>query len=81
MSSSESDKSIIRLKVDPANPGQFFACCGLLEIAERLWDGVEGWFEGDHFCFRKNGRIVSLSEVLNAVRNICLENGDNEASS
>lgn len=54
MSSSEPDKSIIKLKVDPANPGQFFACCGLLEIAERLWDGVEGWFErsGQLFCIR-----------------------------
>ena len=81
MSSTESDKSIIRLKVDPANPGQFFACCGLLEIAERLWNGVEGWFEGNSFCCRRKGRVVSLSEVLNAVRNICFENGDNETSS
>jgi hypothetical protein len=31
--------------VDYANPGQFFACCGLLELADRLWPGAEGWFE------------------------------------
>jgi len=30
--------------VDVANPGQFFACCGLLELAHRLWPGAEGWF-------------------------------------
>ena len=30
--------------VDPTNPGQFFACCGLLELADRLWPGAEGWF-------------------------------------
>jgi CRISPR-associated protein Csb3 len=36
----------IRVRVDPSNPGQFFACCGLLELADRLWDGAEGWFEG-----------------------------------
>jgi CRISPR-associated protein Csb3 len=40
----------IRIIVDPTNPGQFFACCGLLELADRLWDGAEGWFEGRHFC-------------------------------
>ena len=39
----------VRVTVDPANPGQFFACCGLLELADRLWPGAEGWFEGDEF--------------------------------
>ncbi len=37
----------ISVRVDPTNPGQFFACCGLLELADRLWGGVEGWFEND----------------------------------
>src|SRR6266446_4280053 len=39
----------IRIAVDPTNPGQFFACCGLLELADRLWQGAEGWFEGQQF--------------------------------
>lgn len=39
----------ITVPVDLTNPGQFFACCGLLELADRLWPGAEGWFEGDHF--------------------------------
>lgn len=30
--------------LDPTNPGQFFACCGLLEVADRIWNGAEGWF-------------------------------------
>ncbi len=34
----------IRIDVDAANPGQFFACCGLLELADRLWGGAEGAF-------------------------------------
>jgi len=34
----------ITVKVDVTNPGQFFACCGLLELADRLWPGAEGWF-------------------------------------
>lgn len=39
----------ITIPVDLTNPGQFFACCGLLELADRLWLGTEGWFEGEHF--------------------------------
>jgi CRISPR-associated protein Csb3 len=34
----------ITVALDPTNPGQFFACCGVLELADRLWDGAEGWF-------------------------------------
>ena len=32
----------ITVAVDPTNPGHFFACCGLLELADRLWPGAEG---------------------------------------
>lgn len=39
------------VRVDPVNPGQFFACCGLLELADRMWGGVEGWFENDDAKF------------------------------
>jgi CRISPR-associated protein Csb3 len=39
----------IRVTVDPTNPGQFFACCGLLELADRLWEGAEGWFADAQF--------------------------------
>jgi len=41
--------STISVNVDVTNPGQFFACCGLLELADRLWPGAEGWFSGP--CF------------------------------
>lgn len=46
----------ITVQVDVTNPGQFFACCGLLELADRLWPGAEGWFDGYNF------RIRSASE-------------------
>jgi len=38
-------KPNISIPVDLTNPGQFFACCGLLELADRLWPGSEGWFD------------------------------------
>jgi CRISPR-associated protein Csx14 len=31
--------------VDARNPGQFFACCGLLETSSGIWPDSEGWFE------------------------------------
>jgi len=33
--------NIITIPVDLTNPGQFFACCGLLELADRLWPDAE----------------------------------------
>ncbi len=42
-------KPNIEIPVDLTNPGQFFACCGLLELADRLWPGAEGRFDNDHF--------------------------------
>jgi CRISPR-associated protein Csx14 len=37
----------ISIPADVTNPGQFFACCGLFELADRLWPGAEAWFEGE----------------------------------
>ncbi len=42
----ESTPDIV-VDVDLRNPGQFFACCGVLELAGRLWPGSEGWFDRD----------------------------------
>lgn len=42
----------ISFRLDPLNPGNFFACCGLLELADRLWGEADGWFDedGKRFC-------------------------------
>ena len=54
----------IRVAVDPINPGQFFACCGLLELADRLWPGAEGWFEGGEFRIACGGTLQALLAAL-----------------
>lgn len=36
-----------RLMLDPRNPGQFFACCGLFELSELIAPGGEAWFAND----------------------------------
>jgi CRISPR-associated protein Csb3 len=44
--------SAFDVPVNLTNPGQFFACCGLLELADRRWHGAEGWFESSRFYLR-----------------------------
>lgn len=57
----------IYVTVDPMNPGQFFACCGLLELADRLWKVAEGWFEGGQFCIACEGTLTALLDHLLSV--------------
>lgn len=56
----------IRINVDVTNPGQFFACCGLLELADRLWPGAEGWFEDKRFMVRCKGSFKELFDALDS---------------
>lgn len=58
------EKPNITVKVDLTNPGQFFACCGLLELADRLWPGAEGWFEDRSFNLHAGGNLRSLLTIL-----------------
>ncbi len=52
------------VNVDPSNPGQFFACCGLLELADRLWPAAEGWFEERKFFIMSSSALSQLLEAL-----------------
>jgi CRISPR-associated protein Csb3 len=67
---------VIRLTVDPTNPGQFFACCGLLELGDRLWKGAEGWFENRQFCVRPTAPVddVTSSSLLRQLAECQLSN-------
>jgi CRISPR-associated protein Csx14 len=55
------------VNVDVANPGQFFACCGLLEMSARLWPGAEGWFEDRSFCVSAPSNEAGLSVLMKRV--------------
>ncbi len=58
------DNRAVRVKVDAANPGQFFACCGLLELANRLWEGAEGGFIDGEFVVTPFGNHKASIELL-----------------
>jgi len=52
---------VIRLEVDLANPGQYFGCCGVFELAQRLWLGATARFEGATFVV-SDGDLKELVE-------------------
>ncbi|MFG0285901.1 MAG: hypothetical protein ACF8R7_15905 [Phycisphaerales bacterium JB039] len=74
--------AVARVDVDSANPGHFFACCGLLEVAHRLLDSAEGWFEDGRFYLSSAGPLV-LSDLVTPLAATALQQvdpGDDYAS-
>jgi CRISPR-associated protein Csb3 len=64
----------IQIKVDPSNPGQFFACCGLLELAHRRWGGATGYFSplGEEFVIDSPAAgEANAAEVLRSDLGTC----------
>ncbi len=76
--------SDITIPVDLSNPGQFFACCGLFELADRLWPNTEGWFEVGRrqSSFRVGAGLptASLRELLLTAARLQFDVGDDETS-
>ncbi len=50
----------LRVQVDVTNPGQFFACCGLFELASRLYPEAVAHFEAAHFTVSGAGTLPGL---------------------
>ena len=57
----------ITVPVNLTNPGQFFACCGLLELASRLDETAEGWFANGRFRLQCRCSFNCLVDVLRQV--------------
>lgn len=70
----------IKINVDVTNPGQFFACCGMLELADRLWPGAEGWFSNLTFNLHCEGTIESLVQAVANAELVHLDQHDLYAS-
>jgi len=70
----------MRVKLDATNPGQFFACCGLLELADRLWNGAEGWFENGHFHIKGGDTLSKLIQSVSTAELVQIDPDDNTSS-
>lgn len=69
-----------RVRVDVTNPGQFFACCGLFELASRLCPDAQAWFEPTHFVVSSAPSLADLVNALRAVRLMQTDVEDTTAS-
>jgi hypothetical protein len=56
----------LRVSVNAANPGEFLACCGMLELADRIWGAAEGWFENRAFCLSGGSDLLAILRALTA---------------
>lgn len=73
----------ITVPVDVTNPGEFFACCGLLELADRLSTGALGWFEGFRFCIAPQNPAtpISVNHIMWSLVNVKVERVSEESVS
>ncbi|MBL9204908.1 MAG: hypothetical protein JNN01_07470 [Opitutaceae bacterium] len=70
----------IRIRVDVTNPGQFFACCGLLELAARINPGAAGYFEANRFVISEAPSLEKLVTSIVATQLVKLDPDDTTAS-
>lgn len=74
------------LAVNPANPGHYFACCGLFELASRLSPSALAWFEQDastrqwQFHLANTLEIEELMTRLNTTKIKVINNTDNHSA-
>ena len=73
----------VAIQVDVTNPGEFFACCGFLEMADRLNTGALGWFEGAHFCIAPQDSTdpISVSQIMCSLAKVKVERLSEESIS
>jgi CRISPR-associated endonuclease/helicase Cas3 len=56
----------IEIPLELGNPGEFLACCGLFELAHRLWPGSEACFDDQRFILQAPGTLDELLRALAA---------------
>ena len=73
----------IVLQVDVTNPGEYFACCGLLELADRRNSGAEGWFGDGKFSVAPCDPCeeMSINDLLWSLANVTVKPESNSNTS
>jgi CRISPR-associated endonuclease/helicase Cas3 len=79
-----SPKPSATLALNPSNPGHYFACCGLFELASRLSSNSLAWFEqvdvGFQFHLANTPSLVDLLKMITAAEITALDPEDPTAS-
>jgi CRISPR-associated protein Csb3 len=70
---------MIRIDVDVSNPGQFFGCCGVFELAQRLWPDATAYFQGELFVVSEGDLSGLVEQTIRASLEV-LEPGNQTSS-
>ena len=62
--SADTPAAEISIHLNPSNPGHYFACCGLFELAAALEPDARAWFAEDSATFHITATGFSLKELL-----------------
>ncbi len=57
---------MIHLDADLANPGQFFGCCGVFELTQRLWPRATAHFDGTQFVVSEGNLEEMIEKAVQA---------------
>lgn len=74
------DSDAVQLALDPANPGHFFACCGLFELASRLYPEATAYFDGNRFIISAPTTFANLFGEIKVAPINTLDPDDAKAS-
>jgi CRISPR-associated protein Csb3 len=66
--------------VDATNPGQFFGCCGLMELAHRLTGAAAGRFDGSTFHVEAECTLPQLIGCLSSTALVQVDADDDTSS-
>ncbi|MBV9945919.1 MAG: hypothetical protein JOZ69_03630 [Myxococcales bacterium] len=69
-----------QVRVDAQNPGQFFGCCGLLELAQRLTGEAVGHFDGTSFHVAADCTLSQLIDRLSCTSIVQTDSDDDTGS-
>lgn len=70
---------MIRIDVDITNPGQFFGCCGVFELAQRLWPNATAQFVNAEFVVSEGDLKELVTKTVQAPLEV-LESGNQTSS-
>lgn len=71
-----SPAATISLRLNPANPGHYFACCGLFELAAALVPDALAWFAEDGSTFHIAATGLTLKELLTKITSAEIASAD-----
>ena len=73
--------NVMSVALNPLNPGHYFACCGLFELASRLYPEATAHFDGNRFLIHAPTTLADLFNQICASTIKSAEDGtDDEAS-